>query len=277
VGAGLRNLAQCPVELNLVPKSILKRQQFEQKKPYFIAALISLVLVVFAYGLFYDRVAKVRSQALAEKVEPQLAPLKQKETSLKRHEAAIDSTKKQVEHLTGWLKKKALWADVLTEIRSILMAVEKTFTSPGTEAGVWIEAFGTAAPQAAPKEEEEAPRPMMDPILMMRYGLMRPGMTFPGMQQPQTGPKADEPSTNRIAVHFKAMNLNKPNEPSNNLRLISAVQAAIQSSPYFDKDETKLSGELSEEVQSITGETFSFSMDILLKDESKPKKGAKQP
>src|SRR5437660_2719659 len=35
VGLGLRNMAQCPVELNLVPKSIRKRQQFDQKKPYF--------------------------------------------------------------------------------------------------------------------------------------------------------------------------------------------------------------------------------------------------
>src|SRR5438067_1167617 len=59
VGLGLRNVAQCPVELNLVPKSILKRQEFEQKKPYFIAAVFSLVLVVFAYGWFFDRVAQV--------------------------------------------------------------------------------------------------------------------------------------------------------------------------------------------------------------------------
>jgi hypothetical protein len=35
VGLGLRNLAHCPVELNLMPKSILQRQQLNQKKPYF--------------------------------------------------------------------------------------------------------------------------------------------------------------------------------------------------------------------------------------------------
>src|SRR6476659_8325419 len=33
VGLGLRNLAQCPVELNLVPKSIRRKQAFNQKKP----------------------------------------------------------------------------------------------------------------------------------------------------------------------------------------------------------------------------------------------------
>src|SRR5436190_6745260 len=34
VGLGLRNLAQCPVELNLMPESTLKWQSFNQKKPY---------------------------------------------------------------------------------------------------------------------------------------------------------------------------------------------------------------------------------------------------
>src|SRR5438046_2734103 len=66
VGLGLRNMAQCPVELNLVPKSIRKRQELDQKKPYFIAAIFSLVLVVFAYGLFYSKIAAVKAESLAE-------------------------------------------------------------------------------------------------------------------------------------------------------------------------------------------------------------------
>src|SRR5437870_9701150 len=39
VGLGLRNVAHCPVELNLMPKSSLKRQEFNQKKPFLIAAV----------------------------------------------------------------------------------------------------------------------------------------------------------------------------------------------------------------------------------------------
>src|SRR3954470_17765341 len=56
VGLGLRNLAQCPVELNLIPKSIRSKQAFDSKKPYFIATMVSLILVVFAIGFFYTRV-----------------------------------------------------------------------------------------------------------------------------------------------------------------------------------------------------------------------------
>src|SRR5213593_1700928 len=57
VGLGLRNLAHCPVELNLMPKSILQRQRLNQKKPYFAAAVFCLILVVLAFGWFYQRVA----------------------------------------------------------------------------------------------------------------------------------------------------------------------------------------------------------------------------
>src|SRR5216117_1502269 len=64
VGLGLRNLAHCPVELNLMPDSSLKRQQFNTKKPYLIASVFCLILVVFAFGWFYDKVSTVKTKAL---------------------------------------------------------------------------------------------------------------------------------------------------------------------------------------------------------------------
>src|SRR5580658_4870222 len=48
VGLGLRDLAHCPVELNLMPKSSLQRQEFGHKKPFLIASVFSLALVLFA-------------------------------------------------------------------------------------------------------------------------------------------------------------------------------------------------------------------------------------
>src|SRR5947207_3431760 len=78
VGLGLRNVAQCPVEMNLMPKSSLKRQQFNQKKPYFIATIFSLVAVVLAYGGFYARIADIKREAL-EQMPVKVEPLKQKQ------------------------------------------------------------------------------------------------------------------------------------------------------------------------------------------------------
>src|SRR5271170_6026566 len=59
VGLGLRNLANCPVELNLMPESTLNWVQFNQKKPYFIATVFLLVLVVFLSGYVFSKLASI--------------------------------------------------------------------------------------------------------------------------------------------------------------------------------------------------------------------------
>src|SRR5215475_2081222 len=61
VGLGLRNLAHCPVELNLMPESTLKWQAFNQKKPYFIATVFSLVLGIAMIGFLFDKLAGVKA------------------------------------------------------------------------------------------------------------------------------------------------------------------------------------------------------------------------
>src|SRR5580698_6929481 len=62
VGLGLRNLANCPVELNLMPKSSIQRQEFAQKKPYLIAAAFSLAAVVFAIYIAESKIGAIRQE-----------------------------------------------------------------------------------------------------------------------------------------------------------------------------------------------------------------------
>src|SRR5216684_569419 len=64
VGLGLRNLAHCPVELNLMPDSTLKWQSFSQKKPYFIATVMTLAAVVAMMGWIFAKLASVRTEQL---------------------------------------------------------------------------------------------------------------------------------------------------------------------------------------------------------------------
>src|SRR6266446_6817439 len=66
VGLGLRNLAHCPVELNLMPKSSIKRREFNQKKPYLVASVLGLILQLFDIGLFYQKLAAEKNKALDE-------------------------------------------------------------------------------------------------------------------------------------------------------------------------------------------------------------------
>src|SRR3954469_5642664 len=97
VGLGLRNLAHCPVELNLMPKSSIKQQELKQKQPYFLAAAACLVLILFAFGWFYDKVASDKAATLEQlksKVEPleRNKPVLQSElTAIGRAQAELDN------------------------------------------------------------------------------------------------------------------------------------------------------------------------------------------
>src|ERR1700744_5939649 len=69
VGLGLRNLANCPIEMNLMPESTLRWQALNQKKPYLVATVFSLVLVTFAIGFLFQDLAASK-QAEIDRVTP---------------------------------------------------------------------------------------------------------------------------------------------------------------------------------------------------------------
>src|SRR5947209_10243377 len=82
-GLGLRNLAHCPVELNLMTESTLKWQAFNQKKPYFIFTVLSLVLGVAAIGLLFDKLAGVK-QGEYEKTHPDVEQAQRRSEQFKK-------------------------------------------------------------------------------------------------------------------------------------------------------------------------------------------------
>src|SRR5882724_9161487 len=83
IGLGLRNLAHCPVELNLMPESTLNWINFNQKKPFLIATVFTLVAVVFASGWLFKELADVNSEQKA-KLETDIKPLQIKDTNFKK-------------------------------------------------------------------------------------------------------------------------------------------------------------------------------------------------
>jgi len=280
VGLGLRNVAQCPVEMNLMPKSSLKRQQFNQKKPYFIATVFSLVAVVLAYGWFYAKIADIKRDSL-NRIYEKVRPLKEKQTELELEHGKLKKLNQESDQLTEWMEQRFFWPDVLTELRRVLMQAEanRKQVMGGTENGVWIESFTSQTPglTAAPEQEEQqqlvtssAQQAMYYRLMMERYHVMPPGMPPPpeggDSTAPTTPAAAKTPaSTNEIAViTVKCRGLNlKIFSPTANNDLAYAVEKELQESPLFDRKETKLSGEI--ESVDETAVTFSFGVTLKLK------------
>lgn len=281
VGLGLRNLAQCPVELNLVPKSIRSRQQFEQKKPYFIAAVFSLVLVVFAYGMFYGKIASVKRSSL-DVLNGNLQPLEGKVSQLEVQENAIQSTTNQVAKLVDYLEDKFFWPETLTEVRTVLMNIEESQTQAGRPVGIWIEKFGTVVggAEAVETTSTEEGTTNYDPLafyrknpeLMKRYfpHLYREGMSPATEDTAATDASgtgtASTTSTNNLVIDVKlrALNLEKGGQNTGaNGQLAFAVEEAFKTNRLFEATGTKLADVQQSET---TADTFTFGLKVQLKN-----------
>jgi type IV pilus assembly protein PilM len=283
VGLGLRNLAQCPVELNLVPKSIRSRQQFEQKKPYFIAAIFSLVLVVFAYGMFYSKIAGVKRSSL-DTLTGNLQPLEAKVSQLEVQENAIRTTTNQIAKLVDYLEDKFFWPETLTEVRSVLMRIEETQTQAGRPVGIWVEKFGSvagAAEQVQTTSTEESGSGTYDPLafyrknpeLMKRYfphlvagGAGQPAATEDAAPSTDSTATTSTTSTNNLVIDVKlrALNLEKGGQNTGaNGQLAFAVEEAFKTNPMFEAAGTKLADVQQSEA---TADTFTFGLKVQLKN-----------
>ncbi len=269
VGLGLRNLARCPVELNLMPESTLSWQRFNQKKPYFIATVFSLVAVVAAMGFLFDKLAAVKNLEL-QKIKDEVKPQQEQETRFKRDYGNLKKTQQEVTQVVEWMDGRFYWVDVLAELRRVVMRVEEGVkTDLRSDAGVWIEGFITAVPkpeEAAAADGQSTGSAVSAQSLAdqeefrRRYRL--PPLNQPGLAVASTGPKAG--GTNEvgsITVTFRAVSLAAIKSDADS-GIAFAVIAELKASPFFDKDATQPAGQLM--VDPATG-TFSFPVTLQLK------------
>jgi type IV pilus assembly protein PilM len=255
VGLALRNLAHCPVELNLMPRSSLQRQQFGAKKPYLVAAVFSLVLAIFGIGWVYGMVASIREAAVRDITE-RARPLRDKDGELRRVRGELDKTKEEFGQIAELAGQRTYWADLLAELQQLLHEVETvTQQRYGVPAGVWIERLlpllpeqdGVPGFEGGPDGYGGRYGGMADPGLMDRYR-MGPGPDpgydefdggFGGGYDPMMGEFGMAPPENAIsqlnllvrAVHVSA---------AVNNEIAFTLRSALEGSPFFDEGGVRL-------------------------------------
>lgn len=279
VGLGLRNLATCPVELNLMPESTLRWQSFNEKKPYLIATVFSLVAMAFAAGFLFEKLADVK-KAEADKVEqgtpqrPGLTQLRNKDTVFKREFGALKKSQQELDQVTGWMHDRFGWVDLIKEIRGTLILVEELNKRKlGVDTGVWIEQFssltnvpsfagggdaGGGAAQLTP-EQLEAQR-----NFEARYGTRTAEPSAAGATA-ATGAAAHD--TNAVTVTFRGVSIS----PDANKEIAFAVQDKLKASPLLEPAKT----ELTADPIRIDETNLTFSFTMVLSRRAKDAKEAK--
>lgn len=204
VGLGLRNLANCPVELNLMPESTLRWQSFNQKKPYIICTVLSLVLVVAATGWLFAKSAGVK-QSEYETLHANVMPLERREAQFKQaYQRNLKDATNNLEQLTEWIDDRYYWADVCAELRRVLARVEGAASQKlGVETGVWIERFTTKSDLSGATGGAAGIRSPYD------QGFTPPGFGAPATPPPPTPPTAPA-APDPTGGYGQFMNANTP-------------------------------------------------------------------
>jgi type IV pilus assembly protein PilM len=245
VGLGLRNLAHCPVEMNLMPASTLRRRAFNEKKPYFIATVFSLVVVAFAVGFLFEKLAKSKAGEL-ETLGPEVQRRQDKSNTFNQVHKKFEAAQRDAGQIATWMDDRYYWGNVLAELRRVFIRAENdtqkelSAQKPGVQAGIWIEQMiATPPPAGGGNSPSSNPGKAQSPNAA-------PGQTSQG---------------GGITLICRAVSLSNV-DPSANTGIAYALQRELQASPYFDPKATQLSGEIS--VDEASG-TFTFGISVALK------------
>jgi type IV pilus assembly protein PilM len=256
VGLGLRNLAHCPVEMNLMPESTLRWQAFNEKKPYFMFTVFSLVVVAFAVGYLFEKLATAKEEAIAD-LEQKLTPIQAKTDNFTRTYARLQTAQREAEQISIWMEDRYYWGDVLEQMREALIRsevdIKKKLSAqkPGVEAGVWIETFTSApnlgGPISGPNNPIPGPNPYPNP--------------YPQPPQPSPSPDATGNTNAIINIVCRAVNLSSV-DPSANSEIAFEVERELKSATnYFDPKFTSLTQQMPTEDASGT---FTFGLTVAL-------------
>jgi type IV pilus assembly protein PilM len=268
VGLGLRNLANCPVEMNLMPESTLRWRTFNEKKPYFTATVFSLVAVAFAVGFLFEKLAKSKETEI-DRLKPEIQRMQEKADRFNKIYGEVKATKQEADQVAAWMNDRYYWGNVLADMRQVLIRAENNVQKklsverPGVQAGIWIEKLTSLASTG----------PATTPGMTMPGG---PGMVYnnapayvspPGPGGPGGPGMANTPSpqTNQVGtvtLMCRAVSLSSV-DPAANSDIAYKVESELQASPYFDPKATQLVGQINPEDASGT---FTFGITAVLKN-----------
>ena len=258
VGLGLRNLANCPVEMNLMPESTLRWRTFNEKKPYFTATVFSLVAVAFAVGFLFQKLAMSKEGEL-ERLKPEVQKLQSKADQFSKIYGEVNATRQQADQISAWMNDRYYWCDVLAELRRVFIRAENDVQKKlsaertGVQAGIWIEHFITMPTSvSAPNALGGPPREGMPP------GGVPPNSELAGMAMNPTQTTTNKPGT--ISLLCRAVSLSKV-DPAANSDIAYTLENELQGSPGFDPKATQLTGQINPEDASGT---FTFGVSAVL-------------
>ena len=119
VGLAIRSVCEAPMELNLEPASVTKKKLLARKQPFIILAGLCLLLSLAGGWLYFLRATQVEQQ-VTEKLNPEVAALKDLSSRFDSTRSDIESDQAIAAPFVTAVQERDYWARLIDDINSRL-------------------------------------------------------------------------------------------------------------------------------------------------------------
>lgn len=182
VGLALRSVTTCPMELTLLPASVVRRQELEKRRPFFIAAAACLLLALLGWWAYYARAAQV-TRKTTEVLQQKNNTMRATETRLAKLKKDVASLDSIATPLIAAVNDRNFWPQILDDLNSRLpeadiWITELAATSGGKVLGAGekriAESSAASATATSPAQKTGAAGPVIDGIMIRGLYLYNP-------------------------------------------------------------------------------------------------------
>lgn len=238
VGLGLRKHTECPVEVNLIPKSVRARQQMEQKRPYLAGAAACLLLIPLCWLAYTQKAIALKRHQL-QVTSGLVHSLREFSQKVARDQARLNEIQAKADQIAALVKQRSFWPELLQDLNLRLVP------------DLWIVSLTVPTPDPTSPPTAAPPRVGRAVGRAARHEEYEETLDVPAAV---AAPAAAAQPRRITDIELKGAGLFPPNHPARGSELVKQFEQNLRQSPFFSSvDIVELNVQ---EAQS----TFTFRM-----------------
>jgi type IV pilus assembly protein PilM len=119
VGLALRAVTTCPIELNLRPEEVVRRQDLEKRRPMLLTATVCVMLVLLGWAGYYLRAAHLIRES-ANQLQAGIDVMRTAEAKLARLKKQATSLDSLSAPLIAAVNDRSFWVELLEDLNARL-------------------------------------------------------------------------------------------------------------------------------------------------------------
>jgi type IV pilus assembly protein PilM len=245
VGLGLRRLTKCPLEVNLLPRSIRARVLMEQKRPYLAGAAICALLIPLCWWAYTTKTASLQEQQ-REDVSRQVEALQSLDKSVKNEKSQLADLTSKADEITSLVQQRSFWPELLQDLNMrlepnlyiIALTPQSGDTTPAPQSGAFT-------PGPAPRGGGSFRRTTID------EDESAAAMSSATARQGQQGQQGQQGPINELQIEGEGNH----QSDSADLALVNEFAKNLRESPFLATDGVEI-----QRPPKTMGSTFAFQL-----------------